>query len=460
LNITRIKVLRTSFLPALLVIALCGCRSTAAVRAPTKQEHTEIARDVTAIWRGRSRPDNAGPGRPGLHPVVERVVFSRRHSRFASALVQIRGRNGSRQGAPAVVLLDVHNEVAAVGTTFPNACTQRTPAGLRDLLCPDPWQVLGAERPRIAAQLSYLQSIPTPDLHALDWSTISLPGGVCGSSRPIRLHRRGSVVEGRIRPDVDLRWWNPVGVLASWAPPMFGDLDGDGRDEAALDVLCTDDSGLEIGNLFSSSVVFHVVGRSLRVVGVLGSRLPYDLFDRAPRSGVQAIRRGNVIVTASWYSGYDATCCPTGLARTVWKYERGRLHAERTQIVKPPWSSPLRPSGIGAGTHPVQIASNDFSVVRLVVHGRLRVAVGVYNESKVAKRDVRVTLTIAQPGLRIVRTRTIARITDYSTTVFSRLDRVKLGVKALLTVDIHDAGAQPVSYRAVFVRRRVKRREG
>jgi hypothetical protein len=442
-----------ALLVGLLVTALCGCGSAGVVRPPTEHERAQIERDVTEIWRGRSQPEGPGARHSHLHPVVDRVVFSRRHPRFASALVELRGGNGERHGAPAVVLLDLVKKLAEVGTNFPNACMDGTPAGLRDLLCPNPWRVLDTERPHVALQRRYVQRIATSNLHRLDWSTVSLPGGVCGSSRPIRLHRRGSVVEAFIHPDVDLLWWNPVVVQGPWGRPTFGDLDGDGRDEAALDVFCANGTGLEIGILSSSSVVFRAVGRSLRVVGVLGSRLRFQEFDRAPRSYVEAMRRGRVIVGTSWHGRYDGTCCPSGRARTVWKYERGRLHPGRTQIVEPPWSSPLSPAGIGAGTKAYQIGQNDFSVVRLVVHGRLRLAVGVYNEGKTAKRDLRLTVTIAQPGLRIVRTRTIARITHYSTIVFSDLDRLKLGVKSSVTVDIHDPGTQPRSYRAVFVRR-------
>jgi hypothetical protein len=452
-QIARVKTTLRSRTDALLVglvaTGLCGCGSAGAVRAPTGNERAQIERDVTAIWRGRSQPEGPGATHPRLRPVVDRIVFSRRHPRFASALVELRGRNGERHGAPAVVLLDLGNKVADVGTTFANACTHGTPRGLRDLLCPDPWRVLGSKRPRVALQREYVQPIRTSNLHALDWSAISLPGGVCGSSRPIRLHRWKTF----IHPDVDLLWLNPVVVDASWAPPTFGDLDGDGRDEAALDVLCADGSGLEIGMLSTSSVVLRAVGRSLRVVGVLGSGLPFRLFNRAPRNGVAAIRRGRVIVTTSWFGRYDGTCCPSGRARTVWRYERGRLRPGRTQIVEPPWSSPLSVAGIGAGAQAVPIGRNDFSLVRLLVRGRLRVAVGVYNDGKATRRDVSVTLTVAQPGLRIVRTRTIARIATYSTTVFSGLERVKLGVKATVTVDIDDRGTHPVSYPAVFVRR-------
>src|SRR6266581_139587 len=117
-------------LVGLLVTALCGCGSAAVVRAPTEHERAQIERDVTAIWRGRSQPQGPGATHSHLRPVVDRILFSRRHPRFASVLVELRGGNGKRRGAPAVVLLDLRNKIADVGTTFPNACTRRTPAGL------------------------------------------------------------------------------------------------------------------------------------------------------------------------------------------------------------------------------------------------------------------------------------------------------------------------------------------
>ena len=50
---------------------------------------------------------------------------------------------------------------------------------------------------------------------------------------------------------------------------MFGDLDGDGRDEAALSVVCANGGGTAGGQLAFSAVIFKAVGRSFRVIGIV-----------------------------------------------------------------------------------------------------------------------------------------------------------------------------------------------
>ena len=218
---------------------------------------------------------------------------------------------------------------------------------------------------------------------------------------------------------------------------------------------CADGSGLEIGDLSSSSVVFDAFGRSLRIVGVLGTRLPFRLFDRAPRSGVVAIRRGRVVVTTAWFGRYDATCCPSRHARTIWRYEHGRLRPGATQILEHPWSSPLSVNTVLVGKPPEALSPQREIVQRVVASDRIRVLVA--NEAHAAKQNVTVSVTVAQPGLRIARTCTIARVAAYrsvaGTAVFSGFGRVRLGVRSTLTVTIHDRGTQPVRYRVVFVRR-------
>jgi hypothetical protein len=436
----------------LLPAFVCGCDSgRSAERSPNAKERARIVRAVAETWRYASAPRDRQRTRPRLRPVVDRFVVSRSRPHFAIALVELRDRHDERHGARAVIVVDPRGYAAGPYTTFPNACARGTPPGLRELLCPNPWRLLRTSRPGVRPQLSDAQPIPTSNLHALDWRTISLPGGVCGSSRPIRPRGRGRELEASIHPDVDLVWMNQV--VVGWSlPPIYGDLDGDGHDEAAINVDCADGSGLEIGLLSFSSVVFKAVGRSLRVVGVLDSQRPFYPFQRAPRSGVVTIRRGRVIATTSWFGRHDATCCPTGSARTVWRYERGHLRPGRTEIVEQPWSSPLFAS-VGIGT-PEQLPSNDVGVRRLRASDRRRIFVYVYDESHTPKRNVQVTVTIAQPGLRIARTRTIPRVAygTHATVVFSGFARVKLGLKTTVTVEIHDPGTQPVRHEVVFVR--------
>jgi hypothetical protein len=162
-----------------------------------------------------------------------------------------------------------------------------------------------------------------------------LPGGACGSSRPFRPRRYEHGPAALIHADLDLLWWNPV-VVYSWSKPVFGDLTGDGHDEAALDVDCTNGGGTAGGQLAFSEVVFQAVGTLLRVVGVRTPRQPLEPESHVPLSHVVAIERGKVVVSEAWYGPNDGDCCASGRARTIWTFSAGKLRPTRTTVLRKP----------------------------------------------------------------------------------------------------------------------------
>ena len=307
---------------------------------------------MSATWRYEAQPPggvrfyyHARLRRPRLRPRVLSVRVSTREPKYASAVVELRDHRGRARGPRAVVLLERERDVgrgewgyviAGPALWFPLSCTAATPGAVRDLLCPSPWRVLGYPRPRIRAQATYTQRIPSPDLHVLDWRKVTLPGGVCGSSRPIRPRRYEYGIAALIHPDVALLWWNPV-VVDSWSKPVFGDLDGDGRDEAALGVDCANGGGTAGGQLAFSSVIFKAAGLSLRVVGIVAPRQPLvPGTSHVPLSNVVAIKRGQVVVSEAWYGPEDGDCCASGRARTIWTYAAEKLRPARTTILRKP----------------------------------------------------------------------------------------------------------------------------
>lgn len=461
-------------LPLATVPFLMGtCNSTAApnVRPPTPQERAKIIRAVNETWEYESHPLPAGEQihlrRPSLRPNVVRIAVARADHRFASAVVELRDADGRRRRSPAVMVFqridhDKWNEkefgawvVEGPTTVVSHACTPATPRGIRALLCPDPWSVLRYPRPRVRLQTSYTQEIPTTDLHAVDWKKVALPGGVCGSSRPIR-PRSVTRWSGQafIHPDVTLIWWNPVWVY-SWEKPVFGDLDGDGSDEAALHVGCANGGGMAAGQLAFSEVIFKAVGESMRVLGVVTPRQPLNAESpHVPLLWTVSIDRGTLIAPEYWYGPYDGTCCPSGEARTTWKYVDGRLRPARTTIVRTTWTSPLRIQDLLVNGRSLE---HD-RVSRIDVTLGLRIALSVDNQSipEMTKRDVGVTLTIEQSGSPIVRTKTIERIPAWSAhaprLIFRDLGPLELGSRTTIQVEIHDPGTNPARYPVIFAR--------
>ena len=187
----------------------------------------------------------------------------------------------------------------------------------------------------------HVNSAPTGsiDLHRVKWANATLPGSVCGASHPIRLHHHRAVVVsyrwGRRWRSASWPTWPRVTVGSGWNPVVYSDLDGDGNDEAALVVGCSNGGGTADGYLAYSQVIFTAGKESPRVVGVVTPqqrKIPHEL----PTLLTVAIRRGKVIAQEFWYGRNDGTCCPSGRSRTTWKYANGRLIPGRTVVRKKP----------------------------------------------------------------------------------------------------------------------------
>ena len=445
------------------------------MRAPTPSERALIVATVRATWWYESAPDAAGYSlrwrrrhlkRPSVRPGVARIRVSQRDPRYASALIQLRDAEGRTRGPQAILVLKKSSvygrhrwgyAVAEPGTYFPGSCSKATLQALRDLVCPNPWSVLGARRPLAHPQNQYVQTIPSPDVHTVSWKKVTLPGGACGSSRPLRPWRRsGSGAEAFVHPDVDLLWWNPVWVY-SWEKPIFGDLDGDGRDEAVLSVECANGGGTADGQLGFSVVVFKAVGKSLRVIGIVRPRQPLTPeIGHVPLVAVR-IKRGRLVAREVWYGPFDGTCCGSGRARTTWAYRNGRLRPARTTITRKPWLSPLQVEAlVGPPARDLNGAQDWPSTTRIPLKPGLFFQVGVSNISlgHVTKRNVRVTLKILGAGPNVERTQTTGTVRPWQATQtlrFGGLPHLATG-KAIVEIDVHDRGAWPLRYRVLFTR--------
>jgi hypothetical protein len=123
-----------------------------------------------------------------------------------------------------------------------------------------------------------------------------------------------------------------VHVETGWTPVVYGDVDGDGSDEAALYVDCNNGGGTADGVLAYAQVVFTVGPRGPAVLGVVRPRVQ-------PRNGAAtlvqvALRRGRVVAHEAFYAGGESICCPSARATTVWKYAGGKLVPTSTVVTK------------------------------------------------------------------------------------------------------------------------------
>jgi hypothetical protein len=160
------------------------------------------------------------------------------------------------------------------------------------------------------------------DLHGVHWRSVSVPGRVCGLHRSVRL-RNG---KARVSRSVE--------VNAGWHRVVYGDLDGDGRDEAALSVACTNGGGTADSVRSYVVVVFHAARTSPLAIGILRPRhqAPHML----PTLLQVNIERGRVIGREAFYGSKDGTCCPSGRGRTTWSYRHGAFRIAATRVTKKP----------------------------------------------------------------------------------------------------------------------------
>lgn len=168
------------------------------------------------------------------------------------------------------------------------------------------------------------------DVHAVDWRTAVLPGSICGASQPIRLRDGTAIVRStRWRP------YRRIHVDTRFARVAYGDLDGDGRDEAALGVDCDNGGGTADGVFAYARVLFVADGDAPRVLGVVTPQR-HALPHAYPTLLQVSIKRGAVIARESWYRRRDVgPCCPSGRSTTIWTDGGKRLRVVAT-VVQPP----------------------------------------------------------------------------------------------------------------------------
>jgi hypothetical protein len=314
-------------------------------QASAPVERRDIVASVDSTFKYESnvlRFERKGPP-PDLHPEVVAIRTSRSDPRFATAVVELRNAAGERQPGTSVVLLRNGHMYAQTGTSFPVACTGATPPGARELVCPNPWKVLGYPRPAVDLDRTVRPPGPVTDIHAVHWQKATLPGAACRATKPIRLSPIGPqnrYGEASIR-SVDDPWWLPLRVaigVTSGGGVAFGDLDGDGRDEAVIGVECSNGGGTAGGQLRFSAVVVGVSGGDLRLLGIITTRQPLGGFGvHVPLVSVRSrdIQNGQVTAREAWYGPHDGTAGPSGRASTTWVYSNGRMVPRRTTVLRP-----------------------------------------------------------------------------------------------------------------------------
>jgi hypothetical protein len=153
------------------------------------------------------------------------------------------------------------------------------------------------------------------DLHDVDWARVPVPGDFCGVP--------GLVTFKQDEATAASNRWGPVHLFRSM-PVVYGDLDGDGHSEAAVNVECDNGGGTADGQLAFAFVIFEGVrGRLIPIGTVTPQKNPPD--QHVTLLTKVQLTRGRVIAYETWYRASDGTCCPTGTAVTIWTLQDSHL---------------------------------------------------------------------------------------------------------------------------------------
>ncbi|GAP52614.1 predicted protein [Streptomyces azureus] len=157
---------------------------------------------------------------------------------------------------------------------------------------------------------------PAPaDLHDLNWADVPIPGEFCGVPGLVRLGPTGEAM-------ATSRTWGSVRVIRT-KNTLYGDTDGDHRDEAVAFVGCDDNGATQNADIAVGYVVYAHAGKNLAVLGSITPRQKSTAYHTALAGAEFA--PGQIIVHEKWYRPNDAHCCPSGDATTVWTREGNRL---------------------------------------------------------------------------------------------------------------------------------------
>lgn len=305
---------------------------------PKPATRREIVKGIEGAFRFESRvlrfEDPKAP-LPDVHPKVVALRRSQRDPLYAAAVVELRNSAGERLPGTTAVVMRRRTPLAQTGTEFEVGCTKATPRAVRELICPSPWAVLNYPKPDLALDRTVSAPEPVTDIHAVDWRNATLPGALCGATEPLRFRKGQARVHSADEP-----WWMPMEAGVGWSKRMgYGDIDGDGRDEAMVVVTCTNGGGTAGGQLRFAVAVIGADARSLRLLGTLSTRQPIGpIAVHPPLISVRSrdISIGRVAAREFWYGPNDGTAGASGSARTVWNYADGRLTPVKTTVLKPP----------------------------------------------------------------------------------------------------------------------------
>ncbi len=161
---------------------------------------------------------------------------------------------------------------------------------------------------------------PASDLHKANLRDITVPAALCHTTKDFRLHNATATSLDSASGLLDAGTTGNV---------IFGDLDGDHRDEAAVDVFCNYQGGNGIPG--QGYVILTGTSGTPTPLGIVTAQY------QPPRTYLTAVETitiapNKIVAREDYYRDGDSHCCPSGHATTTWTYTNGKLAPGRPQL--------------------------------------------------------------------------------------------------------------------------------
>jgi hypothetical protein len=173
------------------------------------------------------------------------------------------------------------------------------------------------------------------DLRQVDWENASVPAEVCGGDGDLQLHDGVALVSSTRWTD-DWQGLEPAEVpgqveVWSYGDASFGDIDGDGLEDAAVSLWCTNGGGTAGGQLGQGLALMSGASGGTRTLGIAATDPANDSSDaHAPYFDISTVRIEDHRLFAEElaYRPHDGDCCPSGRTSSSWTLRHGDLQRD------------------------------------------------------------------------------------------------------------------------------------
>ncbi|MDT7784171.1 MAG: hypothetical protein QOF58_2590 [Pseudonocardiales bacterium] len=158
------------------------------------------------------------------------------------------------------------------------------------------------------------------DLLDVDWQQATLTAEFCDVEKPVTMANGEAKATSTIWGEVEV-------VVNPRKPAWFGDIDGDGHDEAAVNLYCENGGHTASSQLAFGLVVVRAVNGTMELIGEISTTTMRDDAPHVPSLTDPRFEYGAITVRELWYRPNDANCCPSGVSQTRWSLRDGTLKA-------------------------------------------------------------------------------------------------------------------------------------